>query len=191
MPPLSRDVSIALMVFIALGVLGTASLIQALPRESIVSIERSWRSNGVFREYVSGVYVDGEYVAGIYIRIPRYLSEEGGFDRVLFSLSHVENTSISGLELRFNPPPRGHVILAWIPPSGTMPPCVEFRLEGLGTTWRCMNLGDFGKGTITLEFQPYMVEPRDLSNTIIVVKATILYGSKSIEAVDVVTIPSQ
>jgi len=121
-----------------------------------------------FLYYTAIIRAGGEDVRSLYVRVPK-----PGLRGVplLVMLGWRKESRVKSIEVQFTTPQREPVDLAWVSTTITAP--VEFYKEGAVVTWRCRDLGVFGKATVTLEFIPAL--PADLASSRIHVKAIVEY----------------
>ena|GEM_PF-3369933 len=122
-----------------------------------------------FTTYVAELYVGDKVVRSLYARVV----DLGRYSDLLVSLGWREGSEVRSLEVEVGPPP-GRVVpdLAWVANLGDPVP-VEFYRNGPAVVWRCMNLGAWGQGTVTLEF---ILKGQILGEYTIRVRGVLRYG---------------
>jgi hypothetical protein len=164
---------LVLVIVIVVGVVLTAnfvfsSLFVSNLRYAIVKSE-GFKEDDFYIYYLAVAYVGDEDIRASYVRIPKPSPYKAP---LLIDLAWRRDSEIKSLEIEFTPPPSKFVDLAWISTTITAP--VEFYKNGPVITWRCRDLGFYGKGTLTLEFIPALPNT-DFTSYTIHIKALVEY----------------
>jgi len=175
---------VAVATIAVIVVVASIMALQSLRLRYARVVPRGFEDYSTFTSYVAEIYVEDKLARGLYVRIPK----PGLYPRLLISIGVVgaQAPELKSLEVEVVQPPAKFRDLAWISTSIARP--VEFYRNGNTLIWRCIDLGGYGVGTLTLEFVPIPPDT-DFSSCTIHVKAAMEHDGVSYLVDHAFTIP--
>jgi hypothetical protein len=174
---------VAVATIAVIVVVASIMALQSLRLRYARVVPRGFEDYSTFTSYVAEIYVEDKLARRLYVRIPK----PGLYPRLLISIGVVgaQAPELKSLEVEVVQPPARPRDLAWISTSIARP--VEFYRNGSTVIWRCIDLGGYGVGTLTLEFVPTL--DTDFSSCTIHVKAVMEHDGVSYLVDHAFTIP--